>query len=77
MRPGRITQDALARALGISRRRVNEMIRGRRAISADTSVRLAVFFGTDPHLWSALQAAWDTHRAWRELRRLPGGRRGD
>lgn len=63
--PAGLSQDALARALGISRRRVNELIRGRRAISPDTAVRLGLFFGTDPNLWSALQAAWDTRQALR------------
>ncbi|MCB1890277.1 MAG: HigA family addiction module antidote protein [Rhodocyclaceae bacterium] len=63
MRPAGITQDALARALGVSRRRVNELIRGRRGISPDTSVRLARYFGTDPRFWVALQVAWETHAA--------------
>lgn len=63
--PAAISQDALARALGISRRRVNELVRGRRAISPDTAVRLGRFFGTDPRFWSALQAEWDTFQAMR------------
>lgn len=63
--PARISQDALARALGISRRRVNELVRGRRAISPDTAVRLGRFFGTDPRFWTALQAQWDTFLAMR------------
>lgn len=63
--PAAISQDALARALGISRRRVNELVRGRRAISPDTAVRLGRFFGTDPRFWTALQAEWDTFEAMR------------
>ncbi|MBR0566149.1 HigA family addiction module antidote protein [Azoarcus sp. L1K30] len=74
MRPAGISQDALARALGISRRRVNELTRGRRAFTPDTAVRLAIFFGTDALLWMHLQAAWDTHLAWRSLRVALGTR---
>jgi addiction module HigA family antidote len=78
MRPSGISQDALARALGISRRRVNELVRGRRAFTPDTAVRLGVFFRTDPRLWMVMQAAWDVHQAWRQcgaqLQQAIGGR---
>lgn len=60
-----LTQQALARALGISRRRVNELVRGHRAISADTALHLGAYFGTDPRLWMELQAAWDVYQARR------------
>ena len=61
--PLAINQTELAQALGISRRRVNEMIRGRRAITPDTATRLARYFGTDPLFWMQLQLAWDMHAA--------------
>jgi len=61
--PLSINQTELAGALGISRRRVNEMIRGRRAITPDTAMRLASYFGTDPMFWMQLQLAWDMHVA--------------
>ncbi|WP_267313326.1 HigA family addiction module antitoxin [Nitrogeniibacter mangrovi] len=67
MRPAGLSQDALARALGISRRRVNEIVRGRRALSADTAIRLGLFFRTDPRLWMLMQSEWDVHQAWRAL----------
>lgn len=67
--PGNLTQGQLARMLGISRRRVNELLNGKRSITPDTAVRLASSFGTDPHLWITWQAAYDLHRTWRELRR--------
>ncbi len=67
--PLAINQTELAGALGISRRRVNEMIRGRRAITPDTAWRLANFFGTDPMFWMHLQLAWDMHAAARSVRR--------
>jgi antitoxin HigA-1 len=61
--PLAINQTELASALGISRRRVNEMIRGRRAITPDTAWRLASYFGTDPMFWMHLQLAWDMRAA--------------
>ncbi|MCB1962813.1 MAG: HigA family addiction module antidote protein [Rhodocyclaceae bacterium] len=67
LRPAHISQDALARALGISRRRVNELVRGRRAFTPDTAVRLGLYFRTDPHMWMAMQSAWDVHRLWRQV----------
>lgn len=58
LKPAGITQGELAAALNISRRRVNELIRGRRAITPDTAVRLAIYFGNDALFWMQLQAAW-------------------
>ena len=69
--PMALSQDALARALGISRRRVNELVNGRRGLTPDTALRLARYFGTGPELWLQLQAAWDLHRARLEYQRLP------
>ncbi|HVO91079.1 MAG TPA: HigA family addiction module antitoxin [Casimicrobiaceae bacterium] len=66
-----ITQTELALALGISRRRVNELIRGRRTITPDTALRLGLFFRNDPMFWMTLQSAWDIHAARRALRSLP------
>ena len=66
--PLAITQTELAKALGISRRRVNEMIRGRRAFTPDTAWRLATYFGTDPMFWMHLQLAWDMHASARCVR---------
>ena len=57
-----ITQEALARALGVSRRRVNELVRGRRAITPDTALRLALLFHLEPAFWLGLQMQWDIYR---------------
>ncbi|HEY3327475.1 MAG TPA: HigA family addiction module antitoxin [Novimethylophilus sp.] len=65
LRPGGISQEKLAKALGISRRRVNELVCGKRSITPDTAVRLAHFFGTDVAFWLQLQFAWDLHQARR------------
>jgi addiction module HigA family antidote len=63
LRPGGISQDGLAKALGISRRRVNELVCGKRAITPDTAVRLAQYFDTDVAFWLQLQFAWDVYEA--------------
>ncbi|MEG0821140.1 MAG: HigA family addiction module antitoxin [Burkholderiaceae bacterium] len=68
LQPLGISQTELAQALDISRRRVNELINGRRAITPDTALRLAVFFGNEPEFWMHLQVAWDMHDAVRRLR---------
>jgi addiction module HigA family antidote len=67
MKPLSISQTELARALGVSRRRVNELIRGRRAITPDTALRLATFFDNDPTFWMHLQVAWDMHAAAKNI----------
>lgn len=69
VQPAGLTQDLLARRLGISRRRVNELINGRRGVSADTALRLSLYFGTDAEFWLNLQSAWDAHEAWHRLNR--------
>ncbi|MFO1414130.1 MAG: HigA family addiction module antitoxin, partial [Burkholderiales bacterium] len=66
LKPLAINQTELAQALGISRRRVNELINGKRGITPDTAVRLALFFGNEPMFWMHLQVAWDMHLALRE-----------
>jgi len=68
LEPMGISQQTLAKELGISRRRVNELIRGHRAITPDTAIRLAVFFGTDAAFWMGLQMAWDMHHALKAYR---------
>lgn len=68
MKPLGITQTELAEALQVSRRRVNELIRGRRAITADTAIRLGLFFGNDATFWMHLQVAWDMHEALKRHR---------
>lgn len=67
LKPAGITQQALATALGISRRRVNELIRGHRGITADTAVRLARYFGNEAAFWMQLQSDWDLFEAAKRL----------
>lgn len=68
LKPLGITQTELAAALGVSRRRVNELINGRRGITPDTAVRLALYFRNDAAFWMHLQVAWDMRNAVREAR---------
>jgi addiction module HigA family antidote len=54
-----ISQAELARALGVPRSRINQIVLGRRSIEADTALRLARFFGTSDRYWLNLQARYD------------------
>ncbi|MHB8067419.1 MAG: HigA family addiction module antitoxin [Desulfobaccales bacterium] len=58
-----LTQKELAKALGITRVRLSEILRGKRAITPDTALRLARFFDTTPEFWLGLQSdvsLWNT-----------------
>jgi addiction module HigA family antidote len=59
MKPLGLSSNALARALEVTPARINEILRGRRGISADTALRLARFFGTDAQSWLNLQGHYD------------------
>jgi addiction module HigA family antidote len=58
--------NSLAKALGIGAARLNEIVRGRRRVTADTALRLARYFGTTPELWLNLQAFYDLRMAQRK-----------
>ena len=74
LKPLAISQTELAHAIGVSRRRVNELVNGRRAITPDTAVRLGLFFGNEAAFWMHLQVAWDMHAAMRQVRSLAARR---
>ena len=63
LKPLGLGQVEAARRLGISLNRLNEIILGKRAITADTALRLGRFLKTSAQLWMRLQADWDLHRA--------------
>ncbi len=69
LRPLALTQSEAARRLGISRRRMHELVSGQRAMSADTAIRCALAFGLPAAQWLALQADWDVYQTWRDWRR--------
>ena len=61
--PMGIGQVEAARRLGISLNRLNEIVLGKRGITADTALRLSRLLKTSPQLWMRLQADWDLHQA--------------
>jgi addiction module HigA family antidote len=67
LRPARMSQNELARAVGVAPGRINDIIRGKRGITRDTASRLAVYWRTTPDLWINLQARYDAKIAARDL----------
>jgi addiction module HigA family antidote len=65
LKPTGLSQNALARELGVPPRRINEIVLGKRGITADTALRLAKRFGNSARFWMALQADFDLHLAQR------------
>ena len=65
--PLKISQNALARAAGVPPRRINEIVLGKRGVTADTAVRLAAALGTSERFWLGLQADYDLEEAHRSL----------
>ena len=63
LEPMGISQNALARAVGVPPRRINEIVLGKRAVTADTALRLAKAFGTSEQFWMGLQADYDLEEA--------------
>lgn len=59
MKPLHLSQYALANALGVPPRRINEIVHGKRAITADTALRLGRYFGLNAQSWMNLQAHYD------------------
>ncbi|HEV8580323.1 MAG TPA: HigA family addiction module antitoxin [Thermoanaerobaculia bacterium] len=66
LRPLELTQVEAARQLGMSVNRLNELVLGKRGITADTALRLPRRFQTTPQFWMHLQADWDLHEALRK-----------
>jgi addiction module HigA family antidote len=69
LEPMQITQYRLARDIGVPPRRINEIVKGRRAITADTALRLGRCFGMSPEFWLNLQSHYDLEQ---EQERLAG-----
>ena len=62
-----ITQYRLAKEIGVTEARISAICSGKRAVTADTALRLAAFFGTSSGFWMGLQADYDTEEAAKEL----------
>ena len=69
LQPLGMTQSEAARRMEIPLNRLNEVIRGRRGITADTALRLAKLLNTDPEIWMNLQNQWDLWHAARSATR--------
>ena len=68
LEPMELSQNAVAREIGVPPRRINEIVLGKRGITADTAIRLARFFKTSEQFWMSLQAEYDLEQARKSLR---------
>ncbi len=59
IKPLSLSQNRLAIAIGVPARRINEIVLGRRGVTADTALRLASFFGNSPQFWLGLQTDYE------------------
>lgn len=59
LKPMEISQYRLAQSIGVPPRRINEIVHGKRGISADTALRMGRFFGMEAQFWMNLQARYD------------------
>jgi len=67
LEPLKISQNKLARDIDVPVGRVNEIIKGKRAVSTDTALRLGIYFGTTPEFWVNLQSRYDLKLARKTL----------
>lgn len=67
LKPMGISQNRLAREITVPPRRVNEIVLGKRAITPDTAIRLARYFGTSERFWLGLQMDFDLEEARNEI----------
>jgi addiction module HigA family antidote len=65
--PMGISQNALARAIGVPPRRINEIVLGKRGITADTALRLSRAFGTSEGFWMGLQVDYDLEETRKQI----------
>lgn len=69
LKPANLTQVEAARRMDIPLNRLNEVVRGRRSVTADTALRLSRLLDTSAELWLGLQTDWDLWHAARSLRK--------
>ena len=70
LEPAGITQTAFVETLGWTRARLNELIKGKRGITANAALDLAQALGTSPKVWMNLQATWELAQAQRRRRKV-------
>lgn len=68
LKPLGISQNRIANDIGVTPRRINEIVLGRRSITADTAIRLAYYFGTSEEFWMGLQDEYELEEAHRNLK---------
>jgi addiction module HigA family antidote len=67
LKPMELSQNRLAREIGVPPRRINEIVLGKRTITADTALRLARYFGVSESFWMGLQADYDLEETRQQL----------
>ena len=67
LKPMGLSQNQIALAMGVPARRINEIVLGRRRVTADTALRLGRYFGVSPQFWLGLQVDYDLDVAEDEL----------
>lgn len=67
LKPMELSQNRLAREIGVPPRRINEIVLGKRTITADTALRLARYFGMSESFWMGLQADYDLEETRQQL----------
>jgi addiction module HigA family antidote len=67
LRPKNLSQNQIARAIKVPPRRINEIVLGKRAITADTALRLGRYFGNSPSYWMHLQVEYDLEQAHKKI----------
>ena len=67
LKPMEISQNSIARAIAVPPRRINEIVHGKRSVTADTAIRLAAYFGTSEQFWTGLQADYDLEEARKDI----------
>ena len=68
LKPLGMSVNQLAKALGVTAARLNDIVRGRRGVTADTALRLARYLGTSPEFWLGLQLEYDLRVAEEKVR---------
>jgi len=68
LKPLKVTQYRLAKDISVSPRRINEIVHRTRAVSADTALRLARYFGTSPEFWLNIQSRYDLMKETNKLK---------
>lgn len=68
LKPLKLSQNKLAQAIGVTPRRINEIVLEKRAVTADTAIRLALYFGTSETFWMGLQDDYELEEAHLKLK---------